>query len=49
MAYNSQQLTLQQPKEPQGFPRRLLTKGQVFPFTQANRVQEWTGKRCNWH
>ncbi len=36
MAYNSQQLTLQQPKEPQGFLRRLLTKGQVFPFTQAN-------------
>ncbi len=36
MAYNSQQLTLQQPKDPQGFLRRLLTKGQVFPFTQAN-------------
>ncbi|MGY2572287.1 hypothetical protein [Vibrio sp. C8] len=36
MAYNSQQFTLQSPKEPQGFLRRLLTKGQVFPFTQAN-------------
>ncbi|MGY2572286.1 hypothetical protein [Vibrio sp. C8] len=38
MAYNSQQLTLQQPKEPQGLLRRLLTKGQVFPFTKANNT-----------
>ncbi len=38
MAYNSEQLTLQPPKEAQGFLRRVLTKGQVFPFTKANET-----------
>lgn len=38
MAYNSEQLTLQPPKEAQGFLRSVLTKGQIFPFTKANET-----------
>ena len=38
MAYHSEQLTLQPAKEAQGFLRRVLTKGQVFPFTKANET-----------
>ena len=38
MAYNSEQLTLQPAKEAKGFLRRVLTKGQVFPFTKANET-----------
>ncbi|OOE32519.1 hypothetical protein BZG04_15120 [Salinivibrio kushneri] len=36
MTYNTEQLQLQSAKPPHGFLQRLLTKGQVFPFTQAN-------------
>ncbi|PXA72674.1 hypothetical protein [Vibrio sp. 11986-1-5] len=38
MAYHSEQLTLQPAKEAQGFLRRVLTRGQVFPFTKANET-----------
>ncbi|OOF25485.1 hypothetical protein [Salinivibrio sp. IB872] len=36
MAYNTEQLQLQSAKPSHGFLQRLLTKGQVFPFTEAN-------------
>ncbi|OOE32518.1 hypothetical protein BZG04_15115 [Salinivibrio kushneri] len=36
MTYNTEQLQLQSAKPPHGFLQRLLTKGQVFPFTKAN-------------
>ncbi|OOE74622.1 hypothetical protein [Salinivibrio sp. ML290] len=36
MMYNTEQLSLQSAKPPHGFLQRLLTKGQVFPFTKAN-------------
>ncbi|OOF25486.1 hypothetical protein [Salinivibrio sp. IB872] len=36
MTYNTEQLSLQPTKPPHGLLQRLLTKGQVFPFTKAN-------------